>query len=101
MTVEMGQTIADGLRVSKAEPITYQLNQDNVDYLITVAEQPIYRAVREAALRGKIVAEPSACVGLAAALDSRIDMRFGRKVCFVITGGNMDAQTLADILADR
>jgi len=101
VTVEMGQTFADGLRVSKAEPITYELIRDYVDNLITIEEDPIYRGVREAALRGKIVAEPSACVGLAAALDGQIDMSPGRKVCFVITGGNMDAQVLADILANR
>jgi len=100
VTVEMGQTFADGLRVSKAEPITYELIRDYVDNLITIGEEPIYRGVRQAALRSKIVAEPSACVGLAAALDGQIDMGAGRKVCFVITGGNMDAQVLADILAD-
>jgi len=101
VTVEMGQTFADGLRVSKAEPITYALIRDYVDNLITIGEEPIYRGVGEAALRGKIVAEPSACVGLAAALDGKIDMSAGRRVCFVITGGNMDVQVLADVLADR
>ena len=101
MTVEMGQTCADGLRVSKAEPINYALIRDHVDHLIAIGEPPIYRAVREATLRGKIVAEPSACVGLAAALDGKIDMRAGRKICFVITGGNMDAHVLTDILEGR
>jgi len=101
VTVEMGQTFADGLRVSKAEPINFALIRDYVDNLITIGEEPIYQAVRQAVLRSKIVAEPSACVGLAAALDGKIDMSAGRKVCFVITGGNMDAQVLSDLLAGR
>jgi len=101
VTVEMGQTFADGLRVSKTETINYELIRDHVDNLIAIGEEPIYRAVRETILRSKIMAEPSACVGIAAALDGKIDMSAGRRVCFVITGSNMDAQTLADILAAR
>jgi threonine dehydratase len=98
VTVQLGQTIADGLRVGKAEPINFELIRDNVDNLLTIGEKPIMTAVRETLLRGKIAAEPSACVGIAAALDGQIDMRQGRRVCFVITGGNADAGLLADIL---
>jgi threonine dehydratase len=99
VTVEMGQTLADGLRVSKAEPINFELIRDNVDTLLTVGENSILHAVREIVLRAKVVAEPSACIGIAAALDGKIDMRTGRRVCFVITGGNMDVHALARILA--
>jgi len=98
VTVQMGQTIADGLRVSKAEPINFALIRDYVDKLLTIGEEPILRALRETSLRAKIVAEPSACVGIAAALDGRIDMDSGRRVCFVITGGNVDPGVLASIL---
>ena len=99
VTVEMGQTFADGLRVSKAEPINYELIRDYVEHLITIEESSIYQGVCQMALSGKIVAEPSACVGLAAALEGKIDMSTGRKVCFIITGGNMDGQVLADVLS--
>ena len=101
LTVKMGDTIADGLRVGTAEPINFALVRDNVDNLLTIGEAPIRRAMREIIMRAKIVAEPSACVGLAAALDGRIDMGAGRKICFVISGGNMDAYTLADILSEK
>ena len=80
VTVNMGRTIADGLRVSKTEPIIFKLIQDNVDAVLTIGEQPILDAVREVALRGKVLAEPSGCVGIAAALDGQIDMRAGRRV---------------------
>jgi threonine dehydratase len=101
VTVQMGKTIADGLRVSKAEPVNFELIRDYVDTLLTIGEDPILTAVREASLRAKIIAEPSACVGIAAALDGQIDMRAGRRVCFVITGGNVDAEALANILTGR
>ena len=98
VTVELGQTIADGLRVSKAEPINYRLIRDYVDTLLTIEEDPIARAVKEVALRAKIVAEPSACVGIAAALAGKIDTSAGRRLCFIITGGNVDAGFYADLL---
>lgn len=96
--VEMGRTIADGLRVSKAEPINYELIRDYVDCLLTIDEESIARAVKEVALRSKMVAEPSACVGIAAAFAGKIDTRTGRRLCFFISGGNVDARTLAGIL---
>ena len=99
VTVEMGTTIADGLRVSKAEEINYRLIRDHVDHLVTIDEDHISRAMKEVALLGKITAEPSACVGIAAAMTGRIDTRPGRKICFVITGGNIDASMLQQALA--
>lgn len=99
VTVEMGATIADGLRVSKAEEINYRLIRDHVDHLLTIDEDHISRAMKEVALLGKITAEPSACVGIAAAMTGRIDTRPGRKICFVITGGNIDASMLQQALA--
>ncbi|MBQ8974108.1 MAG: threonine/serine dehydratase [Oscillospiraceae bacterium] len=100
VTVEMGQTIADGLRVSKAEDINYELIAENVDNLLTIDEQSIRHAVKETALRGKVIAEPSACVGIAAALAGKIDTRAGRRIVFVISGGNVDAGFYAELLGE-
>ena len=44
-----------------------------MDQLLTIGEAPIRQAVKEMALRAKVCAEPSACVGIAAALDGQID----------------------------
>ena len=98
VTVEMGQTIADGLRVSKAEVINYELIAENVDNLLTIDEENIRRAVKETALRGKIIAEPSSCVGIAAALAGKIDTSKGRRIVFVISGGNVDASFYSELL---
>ena len=98
VTVQMGETIADGLRVSKAEEINYRLIRDNVDHLLTIDEDHIARAMKEVALLGKITAEPSSCVGIAAAMAGRIDTGPGKKICFIITGGNIDASMLQQAL---
>ena len=99
VTVQMGDTIADGLRVSKAEVINYALIRDFVDQLLTIDEPSILRAVKEMVLQAKVCAEPSACVGIAAALNGQIDTGPRKKLCFIISGGNMDASILSRILA--
>ncbi len=98
VTVEMGDTIADGLRVSKAETINFEMICENVDHLIAVQEASIRQAVKEIAMRAKIVAEPSACVGIAAALEGKINTSKGRKIVFIISGGNMDSDMLSRLL---
>ncbi|GAA0715067.1 threonine ammonia-lyase [Paraclostridium ghonii] len=98
ITVEMGQTIADGLRISKAEDINFNLIRDNIDKVEIVSESSIAQAVKEIALKEKFTVEPSACVGLAALLENKIDTSKGRNICIVITGGNIDASLYSDIL---
>ncbi len=99
VTVTMGQTIADGLRVSKAEEINFELIRDNVDNLLTIEESYIEQAVKEIALRAKVTVEPSACVGIAAALAGKVDTSAGRKLCFVLSGGNVDAELYTKLLS--
>ncbi|MDR1766162.1 MAG: threonine/serine dehydratase [Lachnospiraceae bacterium] len=98
VTVPLGETIADGLRVGKAEEINYRLIRDHVDRLLTAQEEDIRRAVVEILGCAGVLAEPSAAIGIAAALAGSLDMGPGRKVCFVITGGNMDLGLLCGLL---
>jgi threonine dehydratase len=98
VTVALGSTIADGLRVGKAEKINYEMIRDYVDVLLCVDEAPIKQACYEILTKAKILAEPSACVGVAAALTGQIDTGPGRKILFVVTGGNTDPAVLSEIL---
>ncbi|MGL5315458.1 MAG: threonine ammonia-lyase [Peptostreptococcaceae bacterium] len=99
LTVNMGETIADGLRVSKAENINFNLISNNIDSIETVEEDTIKKAVKEIGLKEKITAEPSACVGLAVLFENKIDTSKDRKICIVISGGNIDASLYSEILA--
>jgi threonine dehydratase len=96
--VEMGATIADGLRVNRTDPINFALIRDYAVRVVTVGEDSIGRAVYEALDGAKILGEPSACVGIAAALEKKVETRAGRRICFIISGGNTDARALSDIL---
>ena len=98
LTVKMGQTIADGLRRSKAEEINFEMIRDNVDKVVAVDEKSIEEALKLVGLKEKILAEPSACVGIAALLENKIDTSKGRRICIVITGGNVDASLYAQLI---
>jgi len=89
-------TIADGVRTPSLGQITFPLVLDYVDDMQTVTEQAIMDAVTFFFYRMKLVVEPSGALGLAALL-SRAVSPSGR-IGVIISGGNIDAETLAQIL---
>jgi len=66
-----------------------------VSDIVTVSEDAIRAAMRRIATEAKLVAEPSGAVALAGAL--ALDMDPFRTVA-VISGGNVDLKTYAEIL---
>ena len=40
-------------------------------------------------MEGKLLAEPSSCIGMGAVMQGRISVKPEDKVCFVISGGNL------------
>ena len=93
---DRNRTIADGLRSQPSE-LTFAHLQAVLDGVITVAESEIRSAVRELATRSHLVAEPSGAVALAAY--RREETPPGRTV-MVLSGGNIEAATLNDILSE-
>ena len=89
------QTIADGLRTSLGE-LTFPLVRDLVDEIIVVEEHEIIAAMRLVWERLKVVIEPSAGVGVAAALRDEIRTRSDLgATAVVLCGGNVDVTALA------
>ncbi|MEE4638101.1 MAG: pyridoxal-phosphate dependent enzyme [Wenzhouxiangella sp.] len=91
------QTIADGLRTSLGE-LTFAVIQRHVDDVVTVSEQAIIKAMRQVWERMKIVIEPSCAVPLAAVLEGKVEVS-GQRVGLIITGGNVDLDAIASLLA--
>jgi len=90
--VQSTDTVADGLRTSLSE-LTFACIQQHVDEIVTVTEQEIIDAMRFIWERMKIIIEPSCAVPVAAVFSDRIDLQ-GKKVGIIITGGNVDLDTL-------
>ena len=95
-TVKNPPTIADGTRTSSLGKLTFPLVLEFVDEMKTVSERDIMEAVKFLFLRMKLVVEPSGALGIAALL-SRKAGASGR-VGVIISGGNIDSQTMINIL---
>ncbi len=90
------KTIADGTRTTSLGSLTFPLIQNHVDAMKTVSESAIMEAVYFHLIRMKLTVEPSGALGLAALLSKQVNV--SGKVGVIISGGNMDASTLSDIL---
>ncbi|MEU6643892.1 threonine/serine dehydratase [Saccharomonospora sp. NPDC046836] len=90
------RTIADGLR-SQPSDLTFAHLRAVLDDIVTVSEDEIRSAMATLATKGRLVAEPSGAVGLAAYLHRAGELPRGRTV-IVVSGGNVDRDLLADVL---
>lgn len=90
-------TIADGIAVKTVSPYVF----DNyisklVDDIVTVTEDEIAASIVFLMERAKSVSEGSGAVGLAAA--KKYPGKLGKKVCIVLTGGNIDMNIVAKVI---
>jgi len=91
-----GQTIAEGIAVKSPGRLNRQIVERLVDDIILVGESAIERAVQILLEEQKLVAEGAGAAGFAAILD-RPDRFRGRRVGFVLCGGNIDVRLLASV----
>jgi len=88
-TVENPATIADGARTPSLGQLTFPLVRQLVDDMVTVSDAALVRALVFAFERLKMVVEPTGVLGLAAALEGRVEVA-GRKTGVILSGGNVD-----------
>jgi threonine dehydratase len=93
--VDNPATIADGTRTASLGKLTFPIVLSHVDDMQTVSEEAIIAAVRFLFMRTKLVVEPSGALGVAALLSGTITPQ-GR-IGVIISGGNVDPATLAEI----
>ena len=97
---QAGRTIADGLRVRKLGYAPLEHVRAFVDDIIAVSEEEILDAMRRMALRARLVAEPSGAVTFAAHLFHRDELPATRVNVAIVSGGNVEPELLAEVLAD-
>jgi threonine dehydratase len=85
-------TIADGLRASLGER-PFVVIRERVRGITTVAEEEIVAAMRLVWEVMKIIIEPSSAVPVAALLSERMPLA-GKRVGVILTGGNVDLDSL-------
>ena len=94
------ETIADGLRTTLGER-TFPIIRDLVDEIIPVKEGEIRAALQLVLERAKLVIEPSAAVGVAAAMQPAFRARGFERIGIVLCGGNLDLAALPELLGWR
>lgn len=97
--VPMGETLADGLMITMTGDHTYPLIDKYVDEIVPAADEFIRKALMEIVFKSKLLVEPSASVGVASALQGSFKVKPGEKICFFLSGGNIDPEKLASFIA--
>lgn len=87
------RSICDSIITPTPGEITFAINQALLAGCMVVSDDLVRQAVVNAFLYLKLVVEPGAAVGLAALLGGQLDVS-GKTVVVVLSGGNMDLETL-------
>ena len=89
-------TICDGLAGGIGK-ICFEVSQELVDDVVLVEEAETRAAIRALVETQQIIVEGSGAVGVAALLAQKINLQ-GKRVVVVLSGGNIDASLLTEIL---
>ncbi len=94
---DTGRTMCDGLRTNSLGPLPFVHLRAFMERIVTVSEDEIADAMRQLAVRARLVVEPSGAVGMAAHLAGRVPDD-GEPRVIVISGGNVDPDLYMRIL---
>ena len=92
------RTICDALMAAMPGEITFAINSKLLSHGVTASDDEVAAAVAFAYRELKLVVEPGGAIGLAALLAGRIDAK-GKNVVIVLSGGNVDAELYAKLVA--
>jgi len=96
---DVQRTIADSLRVEQVGALPFAHIRALVAGIVTVSEDEIVAAIRLLALQARLVAEPGGAVAVAACLFHAGQLPAADTRVAVVSGGNIDPELLASILA--
>ncbi len=90
-------TFADGIAVKCPGVITYELCAKYVDDIVTVTDDEIATAILTLMEQQKLVSEGAGAAAVAAAMFHKLPTE-GKKVCAVVSGGNIDVNILSRVI---
>ena len=97
-TLPSVSTIADGIAVKCPGSITFDLCSKYVDDIVSVTDDQVSTAILTLIEKQKMIAEGAGAVSLAAVMFDRIPDAKGKKVCCIISGGNIDVTILSRVI---
>jgi threonine dehydratase len=93
VSTRKAETIAEGLATARAYELPYSILKDRIDDIILVSDREMIDAIRVLVEVERVIAEPAGAAALAAATKIR-DRLQGKNVIVMVTGGNIDPETL-------
>jgi threonine dehydratase len=94
--IETPKTIADGAQTQHLGQYTFGIIRRDVADVLTATDAQLVEAMRFFAERMKIIAEPTGCLGFAAARHAGLPLA-GKRVGIIISGGNVDLARFAQL----
>ncbi len=98
LTLSTANTFADGIAVKHPGDLTFELVNQYVDGIVTVSEDEIAAAILFLIEQRKLVCEGAGAVSVAAVIYDRLPELKGKKVCCVLSGGNIDVNILSRVI---
>lgn len=90
-------TIADGIAVKEPGEHTFEICSQYVDEIVTVSEDEICAAILALIEHHKLTSEGAGAVSVAAAMFNKAPIS-GKKVCCIVSGGNIDVTILSRVI---
>lgn len=97
--VSMKKSLADALVSQRPGLKNFPVVKKYVDGFAAVDDLFMLKGMKLLLMEGKVLAEPSSCIGIGAVLEGQIPVGKEDKVCFVISGGNLGFEQL-ELLRD-
>ena len=94
------RTIADGIAVKNASPMTLEYILKYVDDVITVCDDEIASAILFLLEKQKLLVEGAGAVGVATLMHNKLDIKPNSKVCILLSGGNIDV-TMLNLIIEK
>ena len=98
ITLPSVKTFADGIAVKHPGDTTFEMINKYVDGVVTVSEDEIAAAILALMEKQKLVAEGAGAVGVAAAMFHKVPDLTDKKVCCLVSGGNIDVNILSRVI---
>lgn len=93
------QTLADGARTVSVGKHNWEILKDGVSEIIEVTEENIKRSLRYYYGLANLKVEPTGALSLGAVLEDKERFK-DKKICVVVSGGNVDAEIYKRILSE-
>jgi threonine dehydratase len=97
VTLDAATTLADGIAVKRAGEVTFAHVKRYVDEIVTVSEEEIASSILYLLEKEKAVVEGAGAVGVAAMMHRKVRLP-GKRVCAVVSGGNIDVNVVARVI---